>query len=166
MTSKRHKVFNLFIILIPWVSVVFLGKHSLKRYSVSSVLIGLFEILNHWYGHKRKWWEFYDKPKSFLRDEVPFDIGPYIPLSMWILKFSYGNFKKFVVLNVLANGIFAFLFMPFLKKIKILRLTRLNYLQFLIYIHYKAYLLYGVQYLIEKFNGDPVPNTQDGDGLY
>ena len=150
MTSKRHKVLNLFLILIPWFSMFFIGKHSLKRYSVSSFIISIFEILNHLYGHKRKWWEFYDKPKSFSRDELPFDIGPYMPLSMWILKFSYGDFKKFVLINVVANGFFAFLFMPFLKRIRIVRLNRLNYFQFFIYIHYKAYILYGIQYLFEK----------------
>lgn len=150
MASRRHILFNLTIIVIPWLSVLFLGKSNFKRYSLSSFIIGIFEIINHIYGHQQKWWSFYDKRKSFLRDELPFDIGPYMPLSMWILKYSYGNFKKYVLLNGLANGLFAFLLMPFLKKMKIIRLNRLSYLQFFIYIHYKAYLLYGVQYLLEK----------------
>lgn len=150
MASRRHIFLNLTIIFIPWLSLIFIGKNSLKRYSLASSIIGIFEIANHMYGHKRKWWEFYDKPKSFIRDELPFDIGPYVPLSMWILKSSYGNFKKFVLLNAIANGLFSFLFMPFMKKIKIIRLKQLNYLQFFLYIHYKAYLLYGLQYLIER----------------
>jgi hypothetical protein len=150
MASRRHVLFNLTIIIIPWLSLLFIGKRNIKRYSLASVIIGIFEIINHMYGHQRKWWEFYDKPKSFIRDELPFDIGPYMPFSMWILKFSYGNFKNFVLLNAFVNGFFAFLFMPLFKKIKIVRLNRLNYFQFFIYIHYKAYILYGVQYLFEK----------------
>ncbi|MDT8862111.1 hypothetical protein N0O92_18020 [Alkalihalobacillus sp. MEB130] len=150
MARRRHVLFNFFLILIPWLSILFIGKQSVKRYSVASLIVGIFETINHVYGHKRKFWEFYDKPKSFIRDELPFDIGPYMPLSMWILKFSYGNFKKFVGINVIANAFFAFLFMPFLKKIKIIRLRRLNYVQFFFYIHYKAYILYAVQYLLEK----------------
>lgn len=150
MTSRRHILFNLTIIIISWLSLIFIGPRNIKRYSLASVIIGIFEIINHIFGHKRKWWKFYDKPKSFIRDELPFDIGPYMPFSMWVLKISYGSFKKFVLLNAFANGLFAFLFMPFLKKIKIIRLNRLNYFQFFIYIHYKAYILYGVQYLVEK----------------
>ncbi|MBT2654212.1 hypothetical protein J7E81_03000 [Bacillus sp. ISL-18] len=150
MTSKKHKVFNLILIMIPWLSLLFIGKKTFKRYSFAGVFISIFEIINHIYGHQRKWWKFYDKPKSFLRDELPFDIGPYMPLSLWILKFSYGYFKRFVLVNVFANAFFAFLFMPFLKKFKIVRLNRLNYFQFFFYIHYKAYILYGVQYLFEK----------------
>jgi hypothetical protein len=154
MTSKRHKVLNLFLILIPWLSLLFIGKRSIKRYSLASVFIAIFEIINHLYVRKRKWWEFYDKPKSFIRDELPFDIGPYLPMSLWFLKFSYGNLKKFVLINAIANGLFAFLFIPFLKKIKIVRLNRINYFQFFIYIHYKAYILYAVQYLYEKVKGN------------
>ncbi|OLS35891.1 hypothetical protein [Bacillus sp. MRMR6] len=153
MISKRHKILNVLLILVSWLSMLFIGKRDFKRYSLSGVFIVIFEILNHVYGHKKKWWKFYDKPNVFIRDELPFDIGPYMPLSMWILKFSYGNFKKFVLLNVLANSLFAFSVMPFLKKVKIVRLKRLTYFQFFLYIHYKAYILYGVQYLYEKAKG-------------
>jgi hypothetical protein len=150
MFSRRHSVFNLLLIMIPWFSLLFIGKRSLKRYSVAGLFIVILEIINHLYGHKRKWWKFYDKPKSFIKDELPFSVGPYMPLSMWLLKLSYGNFKKFVLLNVIADGMFAFVVMDVLKKFKIIRLNKLNRFQFFIYIHYKAYLLYGVQYLFEN----------------
>ncbi|MEW9050555.1 MAG: hypothetical protein AB2392_05320 [Neobacillus sp.] len=153
MASKKHVLFNALLVVIPWLSLLFIGSRSFKRYSFSGIFIIIFEIMNHLYGHKRKWWKFYDKPKSFIRDELPFSIGPYMPLSMWLLKISYGNFKKFLLLNIFVDGIFAFIVMDVLKKLKIIRLNRLNRFQFFIYIHYKAYLLYGVQYLFEKIRG-------------
>ena len=76
-----------------------------------------------------------------------------MPLSMWILKVSYGNFQKYIILNAISDGIFAFIVMDIFKKFKIIRLNRLNRIQFFIYIHYKAYLLYGFQYLLEKMKG-------------
>jgi hypothetical protein len=127
-----------------------MDKRSIKRYSVAGVFVVIFEILNHMYGKRKKWWKFYDKKRLFLKDELPFSIGPYMPLSMWLLKFSYGNIKKFITLNALADGVFAFVGMDILKRLKIIRLNRLSRLQFFFYIHYKAYLLYGVQYLYEK----------------
>lgn len=150
MASKRHVWFNVIIVAIPWLSLLFINKRDLKRFSLASFIIGVVESLYHVYGHNRNWWKFYDKPKSFMRDELPFDIGPYIPLSIWILKYSYGNFKKFALLNAVVNALFSFLFIPFLKKMKIIRLHRLNHFQFFLYIHHKAYLLYGVQRLLEK----------------
>jgi hypothetical protein len=153
MIKRRHLIFNLSIIIFPWLSLLFIGKRSFKRYSVSGVFIIIFEILNHMYGHKRKWWKFYDKRNSFFKDELPFSIGPYMPLSMWLLKYSYGNFKKFIALNALADGLFAFLIIDVFKKFKIVSLNGINHFQFFIYLHYKAYLLYGVQYLYEKVKG-------------
>ena len=150
MISRKHLIFNLSIIIIPWLSLLLFGKRNMKRYSLSGVFIVIFEIINHLYGHKRNWWKFYDKRKSFIKDELPFSVGPYMPLSLWILKISYGNFKKFVILNVISDGLFAFLIIDVLKKFKIISLNRLNHIQFFIYLHYKAYLLYGIQYLFEK----------------
>jgi hypothetical protein len=150
LITKKHLAFNLSIIIIPWLSLLFIGKRSFKRYSVAGLFILIFEIINHLFGHKRHWWKFYDKRDSFFKDELPFSIGPYMPLCMWLLKFSYGNFKLFVVLNIIFDGLFAFYFIDVLKKKKIISLNRINHWQFFIYLHYKAYLLYGVQYLFEK----------------
>jgi hypothetical protein len=138
------------MLLVPWLSLFFLGKRNLKSYSLAGIVIVFFEIINHKIGQKRNWWTFYDKRKSFLKNELPFSVGPYMPLSMWLLKFSYGNFKKFLLLNVIADGLFAFPVLNFLQKIKIVRLNRLNNFQFFLYIHYKAYILYGVQYWYEN----------------
>lgn len=150
MISKRHFVFNVAMILFPWLSLILLGKRDLKRFSISGIFIIIFEIINHKFGQKRKWWYFFDKQKSFLTNELPFSVGPYMPLSMWILKFTYGNFKKFLITNAVADGLFAFFFINFLKKIKIIKLRRLNNFQFFWYLYYKSFLLYGVQSLVER----------------
>ncbi len=151
MIKRRHLLFNFAIIAIPWLSLLFIGKKSFKRYSFTGIFIVVFEIINHIYGHRRNWWKFYDGYKSFFKDELPFSIGPYMPFTMWLLKYSYGNFKKFVLLNVIADGVFAFVLMDVMKKFKIISLNGLTRVKFFFYIHYKAYLLYAVQYLIEKY---------------
>jgi hypothetical protein len=148
--KRRHLVFNLSIILIPWLSLLLIGKRDMKRFSLSGVFIVIFEIINHLYGHKRKWWKFYDKRNSFFKDELPWSIGPYMPISMWLLKISYGNIKKFVILNAIFDALFAFVFIDIFKRLKLVGLNNINHFQFFIYLHYKAYLLYGVQYLSEK----------------
>jgi hypothetical protein len=150
MISRRHKVFNMLMILVPWLSLLFIGKQNFKRYAPAGIFIIIFEIINHKYGQKRKFWTFFDKRKSFLTNELPFSVGPYMPLSMWLLKFSYGNLKKFLLLNAISDGIFAFWFINFLEKVKIIRLNRLSNFQFFWYLYYKAFLLYGVQKLVEN----------------
>lgn len=150
MISKRHFLFNIGIIVIPWLSVLFLGKRNFKRFSLAGIIIVIIEMIHHKNGQKRKWWVFFEKPKSFLTNGLPFSIGPYMPISLWILRLTYGNMKNYILLNVIADWIFAYPVMTLLKKIRIIRLKRLSHFQFFIYIHHKAYILYGIQYLIDK----------------
>ncbi|WP_062350159.1 hypothetical protein [Bacillus kwashiorkori] len=149
MISKRHFLFNIAMIVIPWLSLLFFGKQNFKRYSIAGISIICLEIVNHLIGYARNWWSFYSKRKSFLTNELPFSIGPYMPLSMWILRFTFGNFKKFIFVNAIFDGIFAYFFIEWLSKIKILTLNKLSNNQFFFYLFYKAFILYGIQYLVE-----------------
>ncbi len=85
-----------------------------------------------------------------MKHVFPFAVGPYMPMSMWLLKLSYGNFIKFLLLNAIGNFLFAFPGMQFLKKINIAKLGRLSAIQFFLYLFHKAFFLYGIQYLLEK----------------
>lgn len=150
MITKRHLWFNLGMIIFSWMTLLFIGKRSFKRFAIGGFFIVGFEILNHLYGNRRNWWKFFDKKDAFYKDELPFSIGPYMPLSMWIMKYTYGNFKKFILVNAIADALFAFLGIDILKKYKIVGLKRLSHIKFFFYLHYKAYLLYGLQYLVDK----------------
>ncbi|MDQ0252773.1 hypothetical protein J2S74_000145 [Evansella vedderi] len=150
MLSKRHLAFNIVMIIFPWLTLFFLGKRNIKRYFLASFVTVIFELINAKIGQKRKWWIFNNKTNSFITNELPFSAGPYIPLSMWILKLTYGNFKKFLLLNIVADGLFAFILTKILNKIKIARLGKLSEFQFFIYLFYKTFLLYGVQYFVEN----------------
>lgn len=150
MLSKQHLFFNIAMILFPWLSVFFLGERNIKRFFPAALITIIFEMMNAKVGQKRKWWVFYDKQKSFIRNELPFSLGPFLPGSMWILKFTYGNLKNFLLLNAIVDSFFAFILTKFLEKAKIARLGRLNEFQFFLYLFYKVFLLYGAQSLVEK----------------
>lgn len=136
--------------LLPWCSLLLIEKHTIKRYSFAGIVVVIVEALHQIVGQNRKWWIFYDKPNSYLKDMVPFSLGPYFPISIWMLKLAYGNFKKFLLLNAIFDGVFAVPLINLLKKTKIANLYRLNKFQFFLYLFSKAILLYGVQYGVEN----------------
>ncbi|WP_102029023.1 hypothetical protein [Salirhabdus sp. Marseille-P4669] len=148
--STIHFIFNIVIIVIPWLSILFLGKRNVKRFWFASFVIFILELISHKIGQKLEWWKFYDRKKSYLTNELPFSIGPYMPLSMWLLKLGNGDLKKFFILNAISDGMFAFVGIQLLNKIKIIGLHRLNPFQFFLYLYHKAFILYGVQYLYDK----------------
>ncbi|MEH7590739.1 hypothetical protein V7247_28795, partial [Priestia megaterium] len=91
-----------------------------------------------------------NKPHSFIYNEFPFLIGPMLAVALWSLKWTYGNFKKFIILNALFQLFFAFLAKTLFVKIKLFKLVRFNAFQFFLYFFYKAFLLYGFQYIFES----------------
>ncbi|WP_026582888.1 hypothetical protein [Bacillus sp. J33] len=151
MPLKQQYLLNVIMVLLAWLTVPLLGVNSIKRFFPASILIVLLEGIHVQFGKKRKWWVFYNKPKSYLTGEFPFNIGPHLIGSMWILKWTYGKFPQFLLLNAVIDFIFTFFIPALLKKLKVVSLKRMNNWQFFIYIFFKAPILYGLQYIFEEF---------------
>ncbi|MFB9759287.1 hypothetical protein [Ectobacillus funiculus] len=149
MSLKSQWLINIAMIVLSWASLPILGRRNIKNFFPASALVVLLEALNVQIGKKRKWWIFYNKPNSYISGEFPFNIGPFFIGSMWILKWTYGNFKRFILLNATVNAFFAFIVIRLMTKLKVAKLVRLNEFQFFLYFFYKAFFLYGFQYMIE-----------------
>ena len=152
MSLKNQWFINIAMILFSWLSLSFIGLRNIKRFLPASLLIVLFEAINVQVGKKRKQWVFYNKPNSYISGQFSFNIGPFLAIAMWMLKWGYGNFKKFLILNAIVDGFFASIYVTILEKLKIARLNRINNFQFFLYFFYKAFFLYGIQYIFENKN--------------
>jgi len=128
-----------------------MGLQNIKRFLPISILIGIIEGIHALIGKKRRWWIFYNKPNSYFFNEFPFNIGVFLIISLWYMKWSYGKFMKFLLLNAIGNALFAYPFAKFARKIKYFTLVRINHLQFFFYFFSKVFLFYGLQYLFEKY---------------
>lgn len=138
------------MIIISWLALPMFGAKSIKRYLPATILAILLCSLDLQIGKKRKWWIFYNNPNSSIKNEIPFLIGPMVLLAISSLKWGFGNFKKFMVLNGLGGLIFTFPISRILSKLKIYELVKINHFQFFLYFYYKALFLYGFQYILEK----------------
>ena len=107
MSLKNQWLMNIVMVLLSWLSLSFLGWSHIKRFLPASVLAVILEALNTQVGKKRKWWVFYNKPNSYFSGEFLFNIGPFFVFSLWGLKWAYGNFKRFILLNAMIHAFFA-----------------------------------------------------------
>ncbi|MDQ0201227.1 hypothetical protein [Neobacillus ginsengisoli] len=150
MLMKNKWLFNITMVLLSWISISFLDWRSIKRFFPTFIFVFLINCIDVPIGKKRKWWFFYNKPHSFFHNEFPFLIGPMLAVALWSLKWTYGHFKNFIMLNALFQLIFTFLAKSLFPKIKLFKLVRLNAFQFFLYFFYKAFFLYGFQYIFEN----------------
>jgi hypothetical protein len=150
MSIKIQRVLNVGMVLLAWLMLPCLGKQNIKRFLPAALLITVIEGISANIGKRRRWWVTYNKPNSYLFSEFPFNIGPFLVGSMWILKWTYGRFIPFILLNAAVNAFFAFPFTIFARKVRYYTLVRFNHLQFFIYFFSKAFLFYWIQSLFEK----------------
>jgi len=151
MSMKNKWLFNISMVLFSWVTFSFLEWRTVKRFFPAFIFVFLINCIDVPIGKKRRWWFFYNKPNSFFYNEFPFLIGPMLAVALWTLKWTYGNFKKFIMLNAFFQLFFTFLARSLFPKIKLFKLVRLNAFQFFLYFFYKAFFLYGFQYFFEKY---------------
>lgn len=146
---------NILMVVIAWISILFLGKGNFRKFFPSSLFSVLFEAFTGLLGKKKMWWIFYNKPQSFFFNELPYYIGPFIAASLWIQKLTFGKFKRYVAVNAIFNALFAFPFTKFATKYKYFSLVKMNSFTLFLHFFYKSFILYGVQYLFQK-NYKPV----------
>lgn len=149
MPIKIQRLLNISIVLLSWSTIPFLGRRNIKRFFPASILVFLICCIDVQVGKQRRWWSFYNKPQSFIPNELPFLIGPFFVSSLWSLKWTYGNFKKFIVLNAIMEAIFVSPITWLSTKLKWFKLDRFNEFQFFLFFFYKAFLLYGFQNIFE-----------------
>ena len=150
MSMNNKWLFNIAMVLLSWITISYLERRSIKRFFPAFIFVFLINCIDVPIGKKRRWWSFCNKPHSFFHNEFPFLIGPMLAVALWSLKWTYGNFKKFILLNALFQLIFTFLAKSLFAKIKLFKLVRLNAFQFFLYFFYKAFFLYGFQYIYEN----------------
>ncbi|MED4207565.1 hypothetical protein [Neobacillus mesonae] len=124
----KNRIIILFaILIIPWLTVPFLGKNALKKYLPAAILMAFVTKVLDSFGKKNKWWRFYKGITPFNSMNF-FNFGPYIVTSLWILKFSYGKFQLYLITNMILHILFTFLGLEYLKRFKIASLS--NYPNF------------------------------------
>nr|WP_280168291.1 hypothetical protein [Priestia aryabhattai]MDH3111240.1 hypothetical protein [Priestia aryabhattai] len=85
---------------------------------------------------------------------MPIVFGPFLVGTMWIFKLSYGNFKKFMVINFTLDAFFVYVLMSWFKRIGYGSMVRLKRYHFLMIFTTKAAFLYGLQKVISNKKED------------
>jgi len=155
---KNLKLFYFALLILPWLTVPFLGRNSFKKYLPAAIFISTVTIALDLFGEKKKWWRFY-KGVPPLDSMNFFNFGPYLVTSLWMLKMTYGNFPLYLISNLILQICFIFFGgVKLVDRYKIFTLDKLTKFQYLAIDVLRALLLYSFQYInnlshnIKKFH--------------
>ncbi|MYL31601.1 hypothetical protein GLW03_17415 [Halobacillus halophilus] len=146
---KLKIIFPVTLFILSWLSAFFLGKRTFFRYlpiaSFTSLIISVLSVVSN----QRKWWE-NNNPLSPGPVDYTYKIGPFFLATIWIFKFTYGTFKKYVWLNALLNIINAYALAEVWERLGLFKLKKINHtIWYFICVHLSI-IIYGVQFLMEK----------------
>ncbi|TMU84540.1 hypothetical protein FGG79_16805 [Bacillus sp. BHET2] len=136
--------------VLPWLTIPLIGAKTFKRYLPGSMFISIFLLAEGRFAEKKKWWWFHYSVKPNVLGEIPLIIGPFFVGTLWILKYTFGNFNVYVVINLIVDSIFIYMGLNWFKKIGYATLVRLTKYQLSIVFLVKSFVLYGFQLLYEK----------------
>jgi hypothetical protein len=149
---KYSKPLLLLIMILPWFTIPLFGERPFKRFLPSGVFISLLVRIVNIIAKKRKWWWWYETIHPKLSGVFPFMLGPFLVGSLWILKWTYGKFFRFMMLNFLFDSFFTYIVVPYLTKFGIVSLVRMKKIQLMYVFTVLSLLLYIFQWLKENMN--------------
>ena len=144
---KNSKLFYIGLLILPWLTVPFLGRNSFKKYLPAVIFMGTVTTALDLFGEKKKWWRFY-KGIPPLKSMNFFNWGPYFVSSLWILKMTYGKFPLYIISNMILHICFIYLGgIKFVNYFKIFNLKKFTKFQYFAIDFLRALILYGYQFI-------------------
>ncbi|MEH7331058.1 hypothetical protein V7161_00055 [Neobacillus drentensis] len=142
---KNLKLFYFALLILPWLTVPFLGRNSFKKYLPAAIFMSTVTTALDLFGEKKKWWRFY-KEIPPLKGMNLFNFGPYFVSSLWMLKMTYGNFPLYIISNTILHICFIYFGgIKFVNYFKLFTLEKLTKFQYLAIDFLRALILYGFQ---------------------
>ena len=116
-------------LLLPWPTLFFLGKETVKRYMPVAIFVSLLVTILFEVAHALKWWVMIEwiVPWGYITN-VSFVYGIFLVGTIWIFRFTYRNFYLYMATNLVIDGLFAFVFSNLFEG-RIYKLVNFNQFQ-------------------------------------
>jgi hypothetical protein len=122
------KFILLAMLILPWLSLIFINKYSLKRFMPVAILASLLVTIIFELGYVYSWWKVqaelvpWDKITS-----VPLVYGFFLVGTIWIFRFTFGRtFWVYIIVNILMDGFYSFIGLNILIRLGIYKLVNMD----------------------------------------
>jgi len=139
-------------LIVPWLTLFFMKKEDIKRYLPAGLLVVVLSALLSDAGVRLGFWVF--RQNIFPLGVVePYIYGMYPVLTMWFLKFSNGRFLIYLIINAIADLVFAYFWVKYLLPVRGIVSIYITGFQEWLFSMGRALIIYVFQ---KWFEGEPV----------
>lgn len=133
------------MLFLSWISIPFIGWKDIRRFLPSYFFIAFLLLAESYPARKLKWWHAKTNVSHNIDAELPYISSAYLAIVLWIMKFTYGKFIPFTVINLLMNLVLAYPLSSVARKINLYSLERMPPFILFVLMYAKSFLLYGFQ---------------------
>lgn len=102
---------------LPLLSLFFIGKENLKRYMPVALFVTVINTLFYQAAYHFNWWR---EKGIFSWDQmipVHWIYCAYLAATLWIFRFTYGRFWLYLLVNLLLDGGYTYLWYPIQQQL-------------------------------------------------
>ncbi|MDF2593484.1 MAG: hypothetical protein K0S75_2950 [Clostridia bacterium] len=129
-----NKIILWSFLIIPLLSLFFLGRSYIRRYMPVALFVTVINTLFYQAAYHYNWWR---ESGLFGWDyvaNVPWVYSAYLIATIWIFKYTYGKFLRYLLVNLILDGGYIFLWYPIQTKLGMASGWLPNYITYLIMI--------------------------------
>ena len=149
MVDKK-KALSFLILVLPWLTTPLIGKRTFIRFLPVATFIGYGFALFSEVADKKKLW----KVKNGLFPNYVLDfsylLGIYFITTIWAFKLAFGNFFKYLTINIVADYIFSFHIIKFFTKVGVFEFKKMKPKHFFYLSVGSAVFIYFYQLIVER----------------
>lgn len=105
------------VLVIPLLSLFFVGQSHLRRYMPVALFATIVVTLIYQAAYHYNWWR---ESGLFGWDyvaNVPWVYSAYLVATLWIFRFTYGNFLRYFIVNLILDGLYIYAWYPIQQKL-------------------------------------------------
>jgi hypothetical protein len=133
--------------VIPWLSLIYLKKSSIKRFMPVAILASLMVTIVFEIAYVSKWWIVIEKITPWDNiTSVPLVYGPFLIGTIWIFHFTFSkSFWVYILTNLLIDCVYTFVIFNVLIYMGIYKLINMSHFGILILMISIAVVIYAYQ---------------------
>lgn len=102
------KILSWALLLIPWLSAIFIPKSVIKRYMPVALFACVLVFIWNELGYTYDWWRFSYRIFPQIITDVSFVFGTFLIGTIWIFYLTFRRFWLYLILNMVMDAILAF----------------------------------------------------------
>ncbi|MDQ0254543.1 hypothetical protein J2S74_001922 [Evansella vedderi] len=137
-------------VLISWISLIFLPRKSFYKYLPVSIFTSVLVLIVCALSIPYKFWVIKGNKTTKILNDLSFVFGSFFAGTLWIFHLTFGKFKQYVALNLIANILLSYPLSYIFQKFKVYKLVNFKSKHvFLTYFSF-SFLIYGYQMLLNR----------------